>query len=184
MDEKSKTIARLNEDSSSFVWRVTGFWEILRQEKNKCNERIKSDPFYAGRQGYKLRLCIEPDGNQSKRNRYLSVYILLMKGGFDGMLPWPFRQKVTFTLIDQKDQLSSRFNVVRSLYVTFSTGRPVADEADESQGITIFISHQNLSEPRYVLLMARCLLMRRLIPSFLNSGWYREKKMRKAMFLK
>ena len=184
VDEKSKTIARLNEESSSFVWRVTGFWKILRQAKNKCNKRIKSDPFYAGRRGYKLRLCIEPDGNQSNRNRYLAVYILLIKDDFDGMLPWPFRQKVTFTLIDQNDQLSSRFNVVRSLYVTFSTGRPVADEADESQGITIFISHQNLSEPRYVLLMARCLLMRRLIPSFLNSGWYREKKMRKAMFLK
>ena len=182
MDEQSKTIARLNEESFSFVWKVTEFWKILRQAKNERNKRIKSEPFYAGRQGYKLRLCIEPDGNQSKRNRYLSVYILLMKGGFDGMLPWPFRQKVTFTLIDQNDQLSSRFNVVRSLYVTFSTGRPVADEADESQGITIFISLQNLSEPRYVLLMARCLLMRRLIPSFLNSGCTEKKKCEKLCF--
>ena len=160
VDEQSKTIARLNEESSSFVWRVTGFWEILRQAKNECNKRIKSVPFYAGRQGYKLRLCIEPDGNQSLRNRYLSVYILLMKGSFDSMLPWPFRQKVTFTLIDQNDQLSSGSNVViTSLNVTFSTERPVADEVDESQGITRFISHQNLSEPRYVLLMARCLFM-------------------------
>ena len=151
VDEQSKTIARLNEESSSFVWKVTEFWKILRQAKNERNKRIKSEPFYAGRQGYKLRLCIEPDGNQSKRNRYLSVYILLMKGGFDGMLPWPFRQKVTFTLIDQKDQLSSRFNVVRSLYVTFSTGRPLAEEVDESQGIARFISHSNLSLFRYVV---------------------------------
>ena len=83
-----------------------------------------------------------------------------MKGDFDGMLPRPFRQKVTFTLIDQNDQLSSGSNVViMSLNVTFSTERPVADEVDESQGITRFISHQNLSEPRYVLLMARCLFM-------------------------
>ena len=74
-----------------------------------------------------------------------------MKSGFDGMLPWPFRKKVTFTLIDQEDQLSSRSNVVTSLNVTFSTGRPVADEVDESQGIARFISHQNLSEPRYVV---------------------------------
>ena len=151
VDEQSKTIARLNEESFSFVWKVTEFWKILRQAKNERNKRIKSEPFYAGRQGYKLRLCIEPDGNQSKRNRYLSVYILLMKGGFDGMLPWPFRQKVTFTLIDQKDQLSSRFNVVRSLYVTFSTGRPLAEEVDESHGIARFISHSNLSLFRYVV---------------------------------
>ena len=113
VDEQSKTIARLNEESSSFVWRVTGFWEILRQAKNECNKRIKSVPFYAGRQGYKLRLCIEPDGDKSNRHRYLSIYVLLMKSGFDGMLPWPFRKKVTFTLIDQEDQLSSRSNVVR-----------------------------------------------------------------------
>ena len=74
-----------------------------------------------------------------------------MKGGFDGMLPWPFRQKVTFTLIDQKDQPSGRFNVVRSLYVTFSTGRPLTEEVDESQGIARFISHSNLSLSRYVV---------------------------------
>ena len=150
VDEQSKTIARLNEESSSFVWRVTGFWEILRQAKNERNKRIKSVPFYAGRQGYTLRLCIDPDGNQSKRHRYLSIYLLLMKSAFDGMLPWPFRQKVTFTLIDQEDQLSSRSNVVTSLNVIFSTGRPVAEELDESQGIARFISHTNLSEHRYV----------------------------------
>ena len=137
VDEQSKTIARLNEESLSFVWKVTDFWKILRQAKNERNKTIKSDPFYAGRQGYKLRLCIEPDGNQSKRNRYLSVYILLMKGGFDGMLPWPFRQKVTFTLIDQKDQLSSRFNVVRSLYATFSTGRPLQKKSMNHRGYTV-----------------------------------------------
>ena len=127
VDEQSKTIARLNEESFSFVWKVTEFWKILRQAKNERNKRIKSDPFYAGRRGYKLRLCIEPDGNQS------------------------FRQKVTFTLIDQKDQLPSRFNVVRSLYVTFSTGRPLTEEVDESQGIARFISHSNLSFFRHVV---------------------------------
>ena len=66
------------------------------------------------------------------------------------MLHWTFRQKVTFTLIDQEDQLSSRSNVVTSLNVIFSTGRPVADEVDESQGIARFISHTNLGEHRYV----------------------------------
>ena len=151
VDEQSRTIARLNEESSSFVWKVTEFWKILRQAKSERNKRIKSDPFYAGRQGYKLRLCIEPDGNQSNRHRYLSIYVLLMKSGFDGMLPWPFRQKVTFTLIDQNDQLSSRYNVVKSLNVTFSTGRPFAEEVDESQGIARFISHRDLSLSRYVV---------------------------------
>ena len=151
VDEQSKTIARLNEESSSFVWKVTEFWKILRQAKSERNKRIKGDPFYAGRQGYKLRLCIEPDGNQSNRHRYLSIYVLLMKSGFDGMLPWPFRQKVTFTLIDQNDQLSSRYNVVKSLNVTFSTGRPFAEEVDESQGIARFISHRDLSLFRYVV---------------------------------
>ena len=58
VDEQSKTIARLNEESFSFVWKVTEFWKILRQAKNKRNKRIKSDPFYAGRQGYKLRLVL------------------------------------------------------------------------------------------------------------------------------
>ena len=101
VDEQNKTILRLKSDSLDFVWKVTGFREILNESKHENNKMLKSVPFYTAKQGYKLRLCIKPNGDQTKRNKYLSVYVLLMKGNYDGMLPWPFRKKVTLTLIDQ-----------------------------------------------------------------------------------
>jgi len=35
-----------------------------------------------------------------------------MKGEYDALLPWPFNKKVTFTLIDQDEDLLKRKKVV------------------------------------------------------------------------
>ena len=38
-----------------------------------------------------------------------------MKGEYDNVLNWPFRGRVTFTLIDQQDNERNRNNLSRSL---------------------------------------------------------------------
>ena len=151
VDEQNKTILRLKSDSLDFVWKVTGFREILSESKYENNKMLKSVPFYTAKQGYKLRLCIKPNGDQTKRNKYLSVYVLLMKGNYDGMLPWPFRKKVTLTLIDQVSPPVLRWNVESSLHVAFLTGKPKTEEVDESQGILRFISHTQLNSRCYLM---------------------------------
>ena len=134
LDAQNKAILRLTSECSTFVWRINNFSEILEQAKNGTKEKILSVPFFTGKQGYKLRVCIKPDGDQTKKHRYFSAFVILMKGIFDAMLPWPFHQKVTFALIDQKNNPARRQNVVSSLDVTFQS-RPIVDESDELHGI-------------------------------------------------
>jgi len=46
-----------------------------------------------------LRLYI--NGDKKARNTHMSLFFVLMRGENDDNLKWPFRFKVTFTLIDQ-----------------------------------------------------------------------------------
>ena len=155
VDAQNKTILSLTNEYSTFVWKVDNFSVILSQAKNGSIKQILSEPFFTGKIGYKLRVCIEPDGDQTNRHRYLSVYVRLMKGINDFILPWPFHQKVTFTLIDQNVHPASRRNVVFSMHVTFSWNPcdPLSDlmDTDESHGVIRFVSHANLMTRHYVV---------------------------------
>ena len=59
----------------------------------------------------------------------MSVFFVLMKGQFDSLLSWPFRQTVKFCLIDQS-QNESREDVVDSFKPdpkSTSFQRPISD---------------------------------------------------------
>ena len=156
VDAQKKDILRLSDESTTFVWKVDGFSEILKQAKSGStvdSGKIYSEPFYAGKQGYRLRMCIFPFGDQTNKNRYLSVFIAIMKGKYDAILSWPFNQKVTFMLIDQQDDPAERKNL-ESFFVTdtssSSFARPTTDE-NEGLGFLRFVSHKNLKTRRYVV---------------------------------
>ena len=44
------------------------------------------------------------NGDGSGKGTHLSFFITLMRGEYDALLPWPFRQAVTLTLVDQNRQ--------------------------------------------------------------------------------
>ena len=43
------------------------------------------------------------------------VTIVLMKGEYDAILPWPFKNKLKITLIDQQEDLVERENITIAL---------------------------------------------------------------------
>jgi len=155
--QRKEILTKLSQETTTFVWEVNGFSEILKTAKNGStvdSGKIYSEPFYAGKQGYRLRMCIYPDGDQTNKNRYLSVFIAIMKGKNDAILPWPFHKKVTFTLIDQQDDPAIRKNV-EACFVTdtsfLSFARPTTDENKDMSGILRFVSHKNLKTRRYIV---------------------------------
>ena len=153
VDFQAKEIRRLTNETSPFVWKITGFSEVLRLAKEGIRTSIYNE-FYTGKRGYKLQVCIDPDGDQTQRNRYMSVYVGIMKGHYDPILPWPFRQQVTFTVIDQQYDPSKRRNEVGILNTEQTSwrfsGRPTSEENPEVMGIDRLISHKVLFTRRYV----------------------------------
>ena len=104
-----------------FLWRIDSFSEILRQPKYEGKERIDSDPFCTKTEtesyDYKLKVILYPNGDSPWSNNPLSVYIVVMKGKYDAILPWPFKKKVKFILFDQQENLDQRENVA-TVFVT------------------------------------------------------------------
>ena len=143
-------------DTRIFIWKVDNFGEILEQAKTGVKEVVESNPFYTARTesyGYKLKVRIDPNGCGPGKNTHMSVFTVVMKGEYDAILPWPFRKKVTFTVIDQQEDAAQRENVT----MEFATGdfpkqhgRPVREE-NTGLGFEQLISHEKLNSRRYLV---------------------------------
>ncbi|XP_068700854.1 TNF receptor-associated factor 4-like [Montipora foliosa] len=137
-----------------YTWKIDAFQEVLKRAKEGDVVKIHSDPFYTTECGYKVRLRLFPNGASTGKNTHLSIYLIILKGDFDSILKWPFAKRVTFTLIDQHENLNDRENIFR----TFSgneeqrawNSRPCA-KVNEDWGFADFVSHDVLKKRGYIL---------------------------------
>ena len=152
-DKLKKIEAKSVKHTNVFLWRIDGCKEILKQAKNKEKE---SDPFYTKTEtdgyGYKLKVKIYLGGCGDGENTHLSVFIIVMKGEYDAILPWPFKRKVKFTLIDQQEDPSQRKNHTFELFEKNhpNFARPLKEE-NIGWGWSQFISHENLNSRRFIV---------------------------------
>ncbi|XP_025029306.1 TNF receptor-associated factor 1-like [Python bivittatus] len=102
--------------------------------------------FYTARYGYKLCLKLFLNGDGTGAGTHLSLFLVLMKGEYDFQLKWPFRHKVTFTLLDQVNNrhISTSF---RSLESSSSFQRPI-NETNVASGLPEFYPLNSLHDPR------------------------------------
>ena len=84
----------------TFTWKVP---EV--HLKLTTGKVLYSPPFYTGQNGgYKMCLFLYMDGDGSGKGTHLSFFFALMRGEYDALLTWPFKQKVTLILQDQDQQ--------------------------------------------------------------------------------
>ncbi|XP_068731079.1 TNF receptor-associated factor 4-like [Montipora capricornis] len=137
-----------------YLWKIRGFRELLRQARAGYKDEIKSAPFYTSEFGYKVRMSLYPNGNGEGKNTYLSIFIHIMKGDYDSVLEWPFRKRITFTLIDQKENPDDRDNISSTLEKEGRddwNSRPKEKENGVSMGFHKFVSHDKLMKSGCIL---------------------------------
>ena len=143
-----KEVQKLKEESSPYVWKIEYFSEILRDAKRGRETEIRSSYFFTGPIGYKLVVCMFPNGERAGKNTHISLYFYILRGKYDAVLPWPFRKTVTFTLIDQQENIMYRENYVQTLQCdgrdSEAFARPVTDSNSVGHGRPTFISHRDL----------------------------------------
>ena len=96
---------------AAFIWKVDKFGQLNKTAKKGKHKTIYSQPFYTARYGYKMKLRLHPNGHEDGKGTHLSAYIVLMKGEFDAILPWPFAKNVSVSVIDQHDNPTERENI-------------------------------------------------------------------------
>ena len=66
------------------------------EESNKV-----SDITIYAMHGYKMCARIYLNGDGISKKLHMSLFFVVMRGEYDALLQWPFRQKVTRLLLDQ-----------------------------------------------------------------------------------
>eukprot|EP00118_Oscarella_pearsei_P019615 m.209113 g.209113 ORF g.209113 m.209113 type:complete len:596 (+) comp39725_c1_seq29:2949-4736(+) len=129
-------------------WKITEFQR--RQSEARAGKRLSiySPPFYTARTGYKMCARVYLNGDGMGKGSHLSLFFVIMKGEYDALLPWPFQQRVTFTLINQEHQnhISDNFQPDPS---STSFRRPVS-EMNVASGCPLFVPLDDLSKRGYV----------------------------------
>lgn len=60
-------------------------------------------------------LRLYANGDSTAKNVAMSLFLVIMKGNYDALLTWPFKQKVTFVLLDQE----FKTNMIDAFVVSF-----------------------------------------------------------------
>ena len=86
------------------LWKITDIRRYRQEAVSGKTSSIYSQPFYTSQCGYKMCAQMYLNGDGMGRSTHLSLLFVVMRGEYDGLLPWPFSQKVTIILIDQAGQ--------------------------------------------------------------------------------
>ena len=110
---------------------------------------LYSIPFYTSRHGYKMCARVYLNGDGMGKGTHLSFFFVVMKGPFDALLPWPFKQKVTLTIINQagKKHVTDTF---RPDPQSNSFQRPTQKEMNVASGCPMFIRQDQLLNGGFV----------------------------------
>ena len=137
------------------IWKIKDVSLKMAEAKsqNGCLELI-SPSFYTSAQcGYRLQASLFLNGNGAGENSHLSVYIKLLPGEFDGILRWPFKHTVSFTLLDQTPERKDAVNVVESFLPDPSWPnfqRPSKQPDQLGFGFPKFVPHELLTARNYI----------------------------------
>ncbi len=88
----------------TFIWKIPEVDRRRQEAKSGKTVSLYSAPFYTSRHGYKMCLRLYMNGDGTGKGTHLSFFVTLMRGEYDALLPWPFRQAITLTLVDQNRQ--------------------------------------------------------------------------------
>ncbi|KAK3745540.1 hypothetical protein QZH41_012458 [Actinostola sp. cb2023] len=132
----------------TYIWKIDEFSRRHHDAIIGKTPSIYSPPFYVGRYGYKVCARVYSNGDGMGKGTYLSLFFVIMKGEYDAIIPWPFRQKVTFKLLDQDRQndISDTFKPDPN---SSSFKRPTSN-MNIASGCPLFITQQDLQKRSYV----------------------------------
>ena len=131
-----------------FLWRIPNVAQRRLEAKAKRICSIYSPPFYTSRSGYKLCIRAYLNGDGVGHESHLSLFIVVMKGEYDALLTWPFKQKVSLILLDH----NHRKHIVQTFRPTpgLSSFMRPQSEMNVASGCPQFAPLQVLDDPRYV----------------------------------
>ena len=147
MDQRFQCLETTSYDGT-LVWKIGDY---ARRKSDAVQGRVLSlysQPFYTNRFGYKMCLRVYLNGDGMGKGTHLSLFFVVMKGEYDSLLPWPFRQKVTLTLLDVDKRTRHLSDTFRPDPSSSSFQLP-RNEMNIASGCPLFVAHSVLETSTY-----------------------------------
>ena len=77
------------------LWKITDFTRRRNDAVTGKQTSFYSPCFYTGRHGYKMCARIYLNGDGMGKRTHISLFFVVMRGNYDALMNWPFRQKVS-----------------------------------------------------------------------------------------
>nr|XP_035136353.1 TNF receptor-associated factor 5 isoform X4 [Callithrix jacchus] len=133
--------------NGKLIWKVTDYKMKKREAVDGHTVSIFSQSFYTSRCGYRLCARAYLNGDGSGKGTHLSLYFVVMRGEFDSLLQWPFRQRVTLMLLDQSGKKNHIMETFKADPNSSSFKRPDG-EMNIASGCPRFVAHSVLENAK------------------------------------
>ena len=95
------SISSLNHSNSASLTLRLSFKMSEFAAKKEEDADFFSVPFFTHHHGYKMTICIDPNGNDKHKGTHTSVWVYVLKGEYDSDLEFPFKGTITIELLNQ-----------------------------------------------------------------------------------
>ncbi|KAK6488733.1 TNF receptor-associated factor 5-like [Huso huso] len=133
--------------NGKLIWKIQDYKKKKKEAVEGRVPSIFSQAFYTSRSGYRLCARAYLNGDGTGKRTHLSLYVVMMRGEFDSLLPWPFEQSVTLMILDQSGAKNDIVDVFRPDLNSNSFKRPV-NEMNLAFGFPCFVTHTALEAPK------------------------------------
>jgi len=93
--------------NGTFIWKIPDIRRRYRDAVDGRTVSLYSPPFYTSPHGYRVCIRTYLNGDGIGKSTHISVFFFIMRSEHDNLLPWPFKQSVRFTLVNQKNEAAS-----------------------------------------------------------------------------
>ncbi|KAG8141756.1 hypothetical protein E2320_006445 [Naja naja] len=144
-----------------FLWKITDVHQKCYEAICGKSHGFQSPAFYTSRYGYKLCMRIHLNGEGKGRGTHISLFVMLLKGDYDSLLPWPFTHKITFMLLSQ-DHGDHLVTSLQPDPTSASFQRPETD-LNEASGFARFLPLAKLQSSKYTYLKEGTLFLKCIV---------------------
>lgn len=135
--------------NGTLIWKIRDYARRKQEAVSGKTLSLYSQPFYTSYFGYKMCARVYLNGDGMGKGTHLSLFFVVMRGEYDALLPWPFRQKVTLMLMDQGGSRKHLGDAFKPDPNSSSFKRPSA-EMNIASGCPLFVAQSVLETGSYI----------------------------------
>ena len=134
-----------------FIWKIN---DLGRRKQDANDGRVLSlysPPFFTSFHGYRMCIRCYLNGDGSGKGTHISVFFVMMKSEHDDLLPWPFKQKVTISLLNQETPSDNSTHITQSFMPDSrsSSFQKPAKDMNIASGFPKFAPRTVLNDKKY-----------------------------------